>query len=91
MRALILLGSVIGALVGIGAALVHSFPELSHHWLGGTPLDTLVSKTKPLYLWRDQRGRWQATDQPPPAGTSFEIKQYPIDANIMPSQDGAER
>ena len=87
MRAFVLSVAIIGALFGAGVAVVRYFPEVANPWLSGTPLETLVGKTKPLYMWRNQQGQWQATDKPPPAGTPFEVKQYPIDANIVPSQE----
>jgi hypothetical protein len=87
MRIFLLSVAIIAGLLGAGAALVHFFPDAAHAWLGGTPLDTLVGKTRPLYLWRNEKGQWQATDQPPAAGIPFEVKQYPIDANIVPSRE----
>jgi hypothetical protein len=67
------------------------YPEVAESWLSGTPLTPLVGQTKPLYMWRNQRGEWQATDEPPPQGTPFEAKQYPIDVNIIPSPIGKDK
>ena len=87
MRIVLLSVAIIAALLGAGTVLVRFFPEVANPWLIGTPLDTLVGKTKPLYKWRNKQGQWQATDKPPPAGTPFEVKQYPIDYNIVPSRE----
>ena len=43
-------------------------------------------KTTTVYKWQDKNGQWQITDQPPPAGISYETLQYQSDANIMPSE-----
>jgi len=43
-------------------------------------------KTTTVYKWRDTSGNWQITDQPPPAGTRFEILEYQSNTNVMPSE-----
>ena len=85
MRAFLLSGAILAGLAGVGATLIHFFPDVADSWLGETPLKTLVGESKPLFLWRDRQGQWQATDKPPPEGIPYEVKQYPIDANIIPS------
>jgi len=43
-------------------------------------------QTTTVYKWRDKTGRWQITDHPPPAGTSYETLEYQSDTNLMPSE-----
>ena len=43
-------------------------------------------QTTTVYKWQDQNGQWQITDQPPPAGISFEALEYQSDTNIMPAE-----
>jgi hypothetical protein len=90
MRTFLLFGAILAGLAGAGATLIHFFPDVAESWLGQTPLKPLLGETKPLYLWRDRQGQWQATDKPPPQGIPYEVKRYPIDANIMPSAQRQE-
>ena len=43
-------------------------------------------KTTTVYKWRDERGNWQITDHPPPAGISFETFKYQSNTNVVPSE-----
>ena len=36
------------------------------------------------YDRKDERGEWHVTDRPPPGRTSFEVKRYGLDTNILP-------
>ncbi len=67
-----------------GAAYYQYDPEGARRLLARTPLAKHLSATQPLYQWRDQRGQWQVSDEPPPSGTPYQVKQYPIDANVVP-------
>jgi hypothetical protein len=80
-----LLGAILAGLVGIGATLIHFFPDVAEPWLGETPLKTLDGETRPLFMGRDRQGQWKVTDKPPTEGIPYEVKQCPIDANIIPS------
>ena len=55
-------------------------PAWAREWLPGLP-----KYTPPLYRWRDEQGRVQVTDQPPP-NRPFEEVQYRADANVVPPQ-----
>jgi hypothetical protein len=90
MRTFLLFGAILAGLAGAGATLIHFFPDVAESWLGQTPLKPLLGETKPLYLWRDRQGHWQATDKPPPQGIPYEVKRYPLDANIIPSPQRQE-
>jgi hypothetical protein len=68
-----------------GAALVHFFPEKVEPFVEQTPLKELVATSKPVYQWRDESGGLQVTDEPPPEGIPYEVKQYALDANLLPS------
>ncbi len=37
-----------------------------------------------VYKWQDAQGNWHITDQPPPAGTTYETLEYSSDSNVMP-------
>lgn len=90
MRGFLLFGAILTGLAGAGATLIHFFPDVAESWLGQTPLKPLLGETKPLYMWRDRHGQWQATDKPPPEGIPYEVKRYPMDANIIPSPQRQE-
>lgn len=51
--------------------------------LDGTPLELPASTTE-VYKWRDDRGRWHITDEPPAAGIAFEKMRYRSNDNILP-------
>jgi hypothetical protein len=38
----------------------------------------------PIYVWQNELGQWQYTDQPP-ADRPFEVRQYREDTNVVPS------
>jgi hypothetical protein len=59
------------------------FPELVWPLVEHTPLKRPLSSSTPVYQWRDAQGNWQVTDEPPPEGVPYEIKQYQLDANII--------
>lgn len=66
------------------AAYVHFYPEEVAHLVGGTPLEKHVGTSRPLYQWKDDKGHVQVTDSPPPPETPYEVKRYPLDANVLP-------
>jgi len=71
-----------------GAAYLYFYPDEAARYLAGTPLKNgLGNTTRPLYQWKDDKGRWQVTDSPPPEGTPYERKQYPVDANVLPMSE----
>jgi len=67
-----------------GAAVFYFYPERVGPLLEGTPLEELVATSKPVYQWRDEQGQWQVTDEPPRRGIPYEVKQYVLDANVLP-------
>jgi hypothetical protein len=71
-------------LVVAGAAVLHYYPEQAEPLLAGTPLNGLVATSKPVYQWQDEQGQWHVTDKPPREGIPYEVKQYALDANVLP-------
>jgi len=37
-----------------------------------------------VYKWRDAQGGWHITNDSPPAGIQYEIREYRSDVNILP-------
>ena len=72
-------------LLAVGAAMVHYIPEKVGPLIEGTPLKEYVATSTPVYQWRDEEGQWQVTDEPPADGVPYEVKQYALDANLVPS------
>jgi hypothetical protein len=52
--------------------------------LEGTALEGTTGKTK-LYKWRDGKGTWHVTDEPPSNGTDYEVLEYRHDVNVVPA------
>ena len=77
-------------LVAAGAAVFHYYPEQVESILGRTPLKELVETSKPVYQWRDENGQWHVTDKPPAQGIPYEVKQYALDANVLPAFKGED-
>ena len=44
----------------------------------------VTKKTTYVYKWRNAKGEWQHTDQPPPAGVEYERLDYREDLNVLP-------
>ena len=72
---------VLGA-IGVGIYLYLN-PDKAGDWLQGTPLAPEPEITR-VYQWRDAQGSWRITDQPPPAGIDYELKEYRADVNVLP-------
>lgn len=68
-------------LFGAGVALWSFYPGLQ------APPE---SSSAPLYQWRDAQGQWQVTSTPPPEGLPYEVKQYRLDANVLPARQAPE-
>ena len=82
-KALFILAAILAAV----AWYIYQDPQLSRK------IETEVkqvlptqSKTTSVYKWQDKAGQWQITDQPPPAGISYETLKYQSDANVMPAE-----
>jgi hypothetical protein len=74
---------LVALILAIAAVLWRLYPELIWPLVEQTPLKAPLSTSKPIYQWRDAQGVLQVTDEPPPAGTPYEVKQYSLDANIL--------
>lgn len=75
---------VIVLTLAAAAGVWRFYPELVRPLVEQTPLKGALSTSTPVYQWRDAQGNWQVTDQPPPEGTPYQVKQYSLDANILP-------
>lgn len=67
------------------AAVWRFYPETLAPLLSGTPLREHVNTSTPLYQWQDADGHWQVSDRPPPDGIPYEVRQYALDANLIPA------
>lgn len=79
--------STLIALVLVAAALAalwRFYPETLAPLLSGTPLREHVNTSTPLYQWQDTDGNWQVTDRPPREGIPYQVRQYALDANLLP-------
>jgi hypothetical protein len=72
------------ALTVAAGAFVYERPEESQRLMGQIQFARRPALSKPLYQWKDERGEWHVTDRPPPGRTSFEVKRYGLDTNILP-------
>jgi hypothetical protein len=72
------------ALAVAAGAFVYERPQESQRLMGELPFVPKPALSKPLYQWKDARGEWQVTDRPPPGRTSFQVKRYGLDTNILP-------
>jgi hypothetical protein len=80
---------LIALLAAVAAVLWRFFPEAVWPLVEHTPLKKHLSTSRPVYQWRDAEGAWQVTDEPPADGIPYEVRQYHLDANILPSGKGA--
>jgi len=80
MKYLAILVAVLAIMLGIYYYLE---PDQVRGWLRDTKLVTAPETTR-LYKWQDKQGSWHVSDAPPPAGTSFEVRDYRSDENILP-------
>ena len=59
-------------------------PQLGRQLLIGTPLQ-LPASVVTAYKWRDAKGNWQLSGDPPPEGTAYEVLETRSDDNIVPA------
>jgi hypothetical protein len=74
--------------VAAGAYYLYRNPTVVSPLVEGTFLEGTVGGalgTTRVYKWRDAEGAVHITDEPPPAGTTFEMLEYQNDANVVPS------
>ena len=72
-------------LVGAGGGYLYLFkPQLARQLLSDTPL-ALPGTSTTAYKWRDAKGNWQLTDQPPAAGIGYETLETRDGDNIVPA------
>lgn len=84
-RGWLLLLLLIVVLLGAGAAYLWYFDrDRAHRWLEKAPGLPGFSVTT-AYKWRDAKGNWQITDNPPAEGIPYETIRVRSDVNIVPS------
>ncbi|MCP5443530.1 MAG: DUF4124 domain-containing protein [Chromatiaceae bacterium] len=79
----LLWGIVLLAAVGGVGAYFYLHPESLPEWAAKTPVGRDLQTTT-VYKWQDASGAWQISDQPPPAGTRFQVEKYTYDTNVLP-------
>ncbi len=88
---------IILLVIVFGMLLLHQSPVLRNKIISVLPqniakkLDDLSSgviskKTKPLYKWKNKKGKWIVSDTPPDDETKYETLQYNPDTNVMPAK-----
>lgn len=77
---------LLGLLIGAGLYL-YTEPDLRRQAQQQLDKLTGTEQSRRLYRWQDTGGQWQVTDQPPPAGTDYEILQYDPETNVIPSEN----
>ncbi len=79
------------SLAGAGNKLVNTWNKASGKLQQGTGID-LSMPTAKLYKWKDAQGRWQFSNEPPPAdaGEVF-VQDMPQMANVMQPVEMRER
>ncbi len=71
------------ALLGAIAAYFMLYPEEMPEWAAQTGVGRQMQTTT-VYKWQDASGEWHVSDQPPPAGTEYEVQGYARDTNVLP-------
>ena len=69
----------------IAVAVAITVFRLYPHLLQGTPVERFVNRSSPVYQWQDAAGNWHVADRPPPGDVPYEVKRFPLDANVLPS------
>ena len=74
--------TLLAALGGAGAYF-YLYPESLPEWAAKTSVGRDLQTTT-VYKWQDASGARQVSDQPPPAGTEYEVEKYTRDINVLP-------
>jgi hypothetical protein len=76
-------------ILALAAAAFYRFqPETFRQLQQQIPAIGPDTKTNRLYQWRNERGEWQITDTPPPAGVPYSQQDYRSDVNVLPAPPG---
>jgi len=79
---------VLGVVACLGGGYLYVFePQLARQLVTATPLASLapVTRATRAFKWRDAKGNWQYTEQPPPDGTAYEVLETRSGDNIVPA------
>jgi len=77
---LVIIAAVIGGLAYWDKDFRHIILESS----GQMPVKSTV------YKWRDNNGKWQISNTPPPAGTTYTEQEYLHNTNTIPALPASE-
>lgn len=77
-------------LLGGAASYYWLHPEEMPEWAAKTGIGRDLQTTK-VYKWQDESGAWHVSDQPPPAGTEYEVGDYARDINVLPLPPALQR
>jgi hypothetical protein len=80
MRAVWLL---LALLLVTGLALYQN-PDYKEQFLNLSSQAGISKQTTRVYKWRNARGEWQLTGQPPAAAIEYERLEYREDVNVLP-------
>ena len=72
------------ALLLAGGAFLYLKPEYRAWLTEAVSHDLKPASTSRFYKWRNERGEWQLSDVPPPAGVSYEVLEHRLDENVLP-------
>ena len=76
-------GIALLAAAGGAGSYFYLYPEALPEWATKTPVGREL-QTVTVYKWQDASGSWQVSDQPPPAGTDYQVEEYTRDTNVLP-------
>ena len=71
------------ALIGSAGVYFYLYPEELPGWAAKTSVGRQMQTTT-VYKWQDASGAWHVSDQPPPAGTKYQVDNYTRDTNVLP-------
>ena len=74
--------ALLAAFGGVGV-YYYLHPESLPEWATKTSIGRDLQTTT-VYKWQDASGTWQVSDQPPPAGTEYQVEKYTRDINVLP-------
>ena len=78
-------------LVGLLGLYLYFFPESGGRLLQNLQTTDFTIKTDRIYKWRNERGEWQLTDEPPPPGIEYELTDYRDNVNVLPVPPGVKQ
>ncbi|MDX1698111.1 MAG: hypothetical protein R3308_07470 [Thiohalobacterales bacterium] len=81
---------VLLVLLAAGGTYLYFYPETGKRLLQELHETGLTDNSVRIYKWRNEKGEWQLTDTPPPAGIEYETTDYHADRNVLPVPPGID-